>query len=518
MKTLAIPTFTLCALLVSCGEPDTADKSGETTPAKPEAAANAPRPKYATDIPASITMPDSVDTRLGMLRFTDGFPDEATAQKVYDNLDFQRGVQAFLTAMPAASLMAMREGFKSAGVQGNSVMIAEDLQDSRTLFLTANTESIYFGTWIDLKNGPVVIETPPNVLGFVNDFWFHYVTDMGNAGPDKGKGGKFLLLPPGYEGKVPEGYFVSRPKTFGNWVVGRAFLVNGDPKPAVESVKQHCRIYPLAQAANPPATTFVNTSGKYFNTIHAMDYSFYEEVNTVVQEEPGDAMDPMTLGLLASIGIEKGKPFAPDERMKKILTEAAAVGSATARTLAYRSRMPETRIFPDRNWNTAFVGGSYEFLSGGARLMDPYSTFFFIGTGITPAMAIARPGIGSQYAVTYTEVGGQPLDGARTYKLRMPPNIPAKDFWSLVVYDTQTRSELQTDQQFPSTGSQKPGVVVNTDSSVDIYFGPKAPEGKESNWVQTVPGKGWFVILRLYGPLQPWFDKTWKPDDIVEVK
>ena len=249
-----------------------------------------------------------------------------------------------------------------------------------------------------------------------------------------------------------------------------------------------------------------------------MDFSFYEEVNHVVQEEPADAMDPQTLGLLAAIGIEKGKPFAPDERMKKILTEAAAVGSATVRTLTYSSRIKEAQIYPNSAWGTAFVGGSYEFLHDGARLLDPYSSFFFVATGITPAMSKAMVGIGSQYAGAYRDSTGRPLDGSKTYKLHLPAGIPVKDFWSLVVYDTQTRSMLQTDQQFPSTGSQKAGLAVNADKSVDVYFGPNAPAGKASNWVQTWPGKGWFVILRLYGPLQPWFDKTWRPSEIEEAK
>jgi hypothetical protein len=204
--------------------------------------------------------------------------------------------------------------------------------------------------------------------------------------------------------------------------------------------------------------------------------------------------------------------------MKKILTEAAAVGSATVRTLTYQSRMKEMRIFPTGSWVTAFVGGSYEFLHNGARLLDAYSMFFFLATGITPAMSIERVGVGSQYAGAYVDSTGRPLDGGRTFKLHLPPGIPAKDFWSIVVYDTQTRSELQTDQQFPSIGSQKAGVVVNADQSVDVYFGPKAPAGKESNWVQTMPGKGWFPILRLYGPLQPWFDKKWQPGELEEVK
>lgn len=476
-----------------------------------------PPQKYGTDIPSEITIPDSVETRLGTLRFTDGFPDEATVQKVYDNLDFQRGVQAMLTAMPAASLFAIRKASRIFGPDNQTVTIFETLMDSRSLYLTANTESIYAMAWLDLKNGPIVVESPPNTLGLVDDFWFHYVTDLGLAGPDQGKGGKFLFLPPDYKGPEPEGFFVFKSKTFGNWFGTRGFQVNGDPKPAVDSIKQHLRIYPLAQATNPPATNFINVSGKAFNTIHSTDYSFYEEVDQVVQEEPNAAMDPETLGLLASIGIEKGKTFAPDERMRKILTDAAAVGNATARAISYRTRLNESFFYPDSAWGTPFIGGSYLFERDGVRLLDARTYMFFVATGITPAMSIQKAGAGSAYAAANFDSQKRPFDGGKTYHLHLPPNIPAKTFWSLVLYDTQTRSMLQTDAQFPSIGSQKKGVVSNPDTSVDIYFGPKAPLGKESNWVQTCPGKGWFVILRLYGPLQPFFDKTWRPSEIENI-
>jgi hypothetical protein len=362
------------------------------------------------------------------------------------------------------------------------------------------------------------VEAPPNNLGFVDDFWFRYVTDLGNAGPDKGRGGKFLFLPPGYNGDVPKGYFVFSSPTYGNWYITRGFLVNGDPKPGVEGIKQHLRIYPLAQATNPPETKFINVSGKAFNTTHAMDFSYFEEVNQVVQEEPANAMDPETLGLLASIGVEKGKPFEPDARMKKILIEAATVGQATARTLTYRTRLKEASLFPDSAWETAFVGGSHEFLQSGVRLLDARSFFFFYATGITPAMAAKMVGVGSQYAAAFVDANKRPLDGGKSYKLHLPPNIPAKNFWSIVLYDDQTRSMLQTDEPFPSISSQKTGIAINPDGSVDIYFGPEAPPGKESNWIQTIRGTTWNTLLRLYGPLQPWFEKTWRPGEIEEVK
>jgi hypothetical protein len=264
---------------------------------------------------------------------------------------------------------------------------------------------------------------------------------------------------------------------------------------------------------------FVNGSDKYFNTIHSLDYSFYEEVNEVVQEEPVEASDPETLGLLASIGIEKGKPFKPDARMKKILTEAAAVGNITARTLAYKSRIPEAYFYKNSAWGTPFIDNSYLFVSQkGVRNLDARTYFFFYATGITPAMAEVHIGKGSAYAAAFVDAKGDPLDGGKNYKVHLPPNIPEKNFWSFTLYDNQSRSMLQTDQQYPSVGSLTKGMVVNPDKSVDVYFGPKAPAGKENNWVQTMPGKGWNVIFRLYSPLKPWYDKTWRPSEIELVK
>jgi hypothetical protein len=477
-----------------------------------------PKMKMTTPIPPSITTPDTVDTPIGTLNFFDGFPDDATVQKVYDNLDFSRGVQAFMSGMPGASLVAMRTGFEKLGVINGTILIFEDRLDSKSLFLTGNTDSVYFSTWLNLKAGPLVIESPPKVLAFLDDSWFQYVTDIGNAGRDKGQGGKYLVLPPGYNGEVPEGYFVTRSRTYNLWLMGRGFAVNGDIKPAVESIRKKLRIYPLTQSKNPPETKFINGSGVEFNTVHSNDFSYFEELNEVVQEEPSEALDPERLGLFASIGIEKGKPFAPDARMKKILTAAAAVGNATSRAILFRTRMKDAYFFPNSAWMTTFAGG-YEFLSQpGVRNLDARTMFHYYATGITPAMALKMVGVGSQYAAAFVDSDGKPLDGSKTYRIHLPPNIPAKDFWSFVVYDNQTRSMLQTDQQFPSIGSQKESIVVNPDTSVDVWFGPTAPKGHETNWVQTVPGKGWNVLLRLYGPLQPWFDKTWKPGEFELVR
>ena len=473
-------------------------------------------PKMTTPIPSEITTPDSLHTRLGTLKFFDGLPDAATVEKVYDNLDFMRGVDVFLNTLAPASLLANIEGLKSVGCDNYAAVIHENRVDAKSLLLTPNTQTATLWAYMDLKDGPLVVEIPPAVLGLADDAWMRYIVDLGLAGPDKGKGGKYLFLPPGYAGAVPEGYFVARSRTYKVWLVARGFSVNGDTGPSVEAFKAHWRVYPLGQA-NPPTMTFINGSGLYFNTIHSTDYSFYEEVNRVIQEEPADSADPEILGQLAAIGIVRGQPFAPDARMRKILTDAVAVGNATARALSFKSRDPQMYFYPGKSWFTPFVGGSHEFIQNNVRLLDARTVFFYMATGITPAMSVKIVGGGSQYAGATVDSNGEYLDGGNTYCLHLPPNVPINSFWSIIPYDTQTRSVLQTDQRDTALTSDSGTVQSNADGSVDIYFGPTAPAGKENNWVQTVPGKGWFTILRLYGALEPWFDKTWRPGDIVKV-
>ena len=481
----------------------------------PEEKAVKAEPIEVEPIKKHIVTPSVVETeRLGTLNYFDGYPSEETVQKVYDNLDFTRGMETFLNGIPAASMHALIEGFKSEGVNElGEIAIFENLMDSRSIFLTPNTESVYTISHFDLKKGPIVVESPPNTLGMINDMYFRYVTDLGNAGPDKGQGGKYLILPPDYDGMVPAGYFVVRPPTYQNIIFWRGFLQKGDPKPAVESIKANTNLYVLSQAKNPPAPIFLDWSGKRFNTVHANDFKFYEELNEVIQYEPSAAFEPQILGLFKSIGIEKGKEFDPDERLRAILEDAVKVGNATARSISFSPRNKAIYLYPESYWTIAFLGG-YQFQTNNARELDGRTLFHYIATAVTPAMEIKMVGVGSQYAAAYKDSEGHYLDGTKNYKLTIPADPPVKDFWSIVVYDPQTRSMLETDNPFPSVNSELSDLDKNSDGSVDLYFGPKPPQGKEKNWIQTIENKGWFVLLRIYGPLEPWFDKTWKPGEI----
>ena len=286
----------------------------------------------------SISTPDQVETSIGTLEFMDGAPLPETAERVYDYLDTMRGVDAFLKGMPGASLQGLIKGAHSqGGVECHQVVYFNKLMDSQSLYLTGNTSTMYVLPNLDLeRDGPTVLEAPAGMLGAFNDAWFRYVQDVGPAGPDKGKGGKYLVLPPGYQGEVPEGYFVVRPRTYDVWVFMRASIANG-LEAAEKNVKDNLRVYPLARKDNPPKMEFIGVSGKAFNTIHANDYTFYEHLNEVIQKEPLEMLDPETRGLFASIGMEKGKPFAPDARMKKILTDAVAIANAAARSIPART-------------------------------------------------------------------------------------------------------------------------------------------------------------------------------------
>jgi hypothetical protein len=424
--------------------------------------------------------------------------------------------------------------------------------------LTPNADTVYVMAFLDLSKGPMVLEVPPKVLGAIDDYWQRWVTDTSVPGPDRGEGGRYLIVTPGYEGELPEGgFYVARSRTNFVWWFARAFLENkSDPKPAAEAIRKFTKIYPyepggvgtpiaeflagkakLGRGTPPPPTVFHEASGKAMNTIPPNDWTFYEMLNEVVQQEPATALDPELMGPIAAIGIVKGKPFAPDARMKKILTDALALANAESRALFLHPRDPSWFYYPGSAWlNPLFVSG-YEFETPipmitregakpfpptGYRQLDARRWYFYGVTGITPAMAMRLTGIGSQYIFAMLDADKNYLDGAKTYKVTLPKGIPEENFWSFTVYDTMTRSMLDTPQRYPRAGSQSypsPAVEPNADGSTTVYFGPKQPEGvKRGNWIQTMPDKGWFTILRLYSPLEPFFTKEWRPSEIELVR
>ena len=489
----------------------------------------------------SISTPDKVESRLGTLEFNDGAPSESTAAMLYDHLDFMHGVEAFLGALPGASLAAVRRGFLSMGAEDNSFTLFPELMDSASVFLTGNCDTIYYWGFLDLTDGPMVldvpsIDPPSGILGTIDDMWFRWVTDFGLPGPDRGRGGRYLMVGPNYDGPLPDsGFHVFHARTTRVTVIGRAFMINNDPRLPTEAIRNGVRVSryvpgaqgtavatflsgnaPLGAASEAPETRFVDSSGKSFNTVYPNDFGFWELVHELVQQEPPSAADPDLLGLLASVGIVHGKPFEPDTRMRKILEDAVVVGNATARTVTFAPRPEEGFAFyPNSAW-------SERPLRWWLPVPRP-----------APADHRRRPSRRPERRCPQTQFPHQLLVHGhwhhtsdvhaphrdrlavhlrharqRRRVLRWRPQLsphaatryPRKPLWSVILYDRQTRSMLQTDQHLPRLGSQSGTVEANPDGSTDIYFGPTAPEGKADNWLQTVPGKGWWTILRLYSP------------------
>jgi hypothetical protein len=511
----------------------------------------------SADTIRSIAAPERLETRLGTLEFVDGVPSGAAVEEVYDHLDFLHGLNVYLDGFGGASTYAIRQGFHDAGADDNAIIIFSELMGSESVFLTANADTVYYVGCIDLSSGPMVVETPPQALGVFDDMWWGWIIDFGLPGPDRGEGGRFLLVPPDYDGPLPDsGFHIGHSRTSRALMLGRSFLTDDDPAPTVKTIKSTLKVYPYAQgnagtsvatllegevhpapAAQVPQTVFVEGSGKAFNTVPPSDFGFFELMNEVVQDEPAGSTNPELMGQLAAIGIVKDQPFEPDERMRDILEDAAAVGNATSRALFFNYRdSEEFAYYDDSAWfNMLWVGGyTFEtppplvtkegikpFPATGARKLHSRTSFLYAATGVSPAMCMRFTGLGSQYLMATKDADGNPFDGSQTYRVTLPPDIPAARFWSFTLYDNETRSMLETPQRFPRAGSQSyptPAATANADGSTTITFGPEQPaDSPDGNWIQTTESKGWFPILRLYSPLQPFFDKSWQPSEIEPV-
>ena len=481
--------------------------------------------------------------KLANAPFKENRPTKETAQTLRDELLFQRATQTYLWALPLINTLGMQLGSEKVFGKGYNVLpIFKNRLDAKTLITTPNSDVIYALSYVDLgKEGPLVMEAPPGLQGILLDFWQRpipvdggkFFGDVGLPGPDAGKGGKMLILPPDYKGEVPQGYYVYRSGTNNVFVFLRTFYQ--DPKdlaPAVTLMEQ-TKIYPLNGQATAKPMQYPNASGVPANMLPASDGIAFDQLKQLVDSEGANLASSDGFGMLASIGIIKGKPFNPDAKTKAILDRAAKTAYKMSRVIGFEDKTSglDLHVYPDRTcwlnpmadgtpanpggvkslaWEN--VAGAYPYLDLDARIWmftDYYS--------ISPGMVSQIPGKGAKYMIAFNDSKGKALSGGSHYKINLPANIPAANFWSVTLYEAENASGLANGRPFPSLGSRdKP--AQNADGSTDIYLGPKAPAGKEGNWNATVPGKGYFVILRLYGPTENAINKSWKPSEVEKVK
>jgi hypothetical protein len=361
------------------------------------------------------------------------------------------------------------------------------------------------------STGPFVIDVPVGkTAGMVDDFWQRPITDIGLAGPDKGEGAKYLITPPGYKGAEPSGYRVIESPT-NNIFIGVRML-EADPKKAA-ALQSKFRTYAYKDRANPPKDLFPAPPAPYFwGPPRGM--AFWERLHEILNREVVAERDRFFMAMLKRVGIEKGKPFDPTPRQRKILEEAAFVGEgmAKANDLAKRSTDP---YWPGANWKLA-LGLEPSQRQENYDELDERAEWFYEAVTASEGMVTKTPGVGSTYLASYADKDGEWLDGAKSYKLHMPANPPAEQFWSIAVYSWDTRTLIDNEQGRSSQSSVQ-DLVMNPDGSVDLYYGPTSPKGKEKNWVQTIPGRGWWVYLRFYAPTEAYFDKSWEIADFEKV-
>ena len=457
--------------------------------------------------------------------FEAGYPTAESSQALYDEMDYQRAVQAYIWATPMINSMGMRAAFAGYGVteHNRKIMAFEYSLLPQHIWMTANSTTPYFWTLMDLKkSGPMVAEVPPqDVLGGFYGFWMRALEDFGLPGPDRGEGGKYLILPPEYEGEVPEGYFVVRSVSNIVWWYGRANGAHFKGGPALE-VFEKLNLYPLAEADNPPPAGVVAVGEQPIDTDWPKDYAAWQLIHEGMQLDNVRKQDKIIYDFLRALGIEHGKPFNPDERQKRILTRAAETGHKMVMNLAFNNRNPEVEWWPDRQWvqiasckDALFETETYD------EVTDRAQWYQLVANGKYIYEAAKREpvyGAGSAYLSSYKDNVGAFLNGSSAYRLTVPANVPIANFWSVTVYNNATRSMIRNDQQRIDRGSTDE-LEVNADGTVDLYFGPEIPEGgTESNWVQTNKGDGWFVLFRFYGPEKPYYDRSWKLNDFEKIK
>ncbi|MHA7777659.1 DUF1254 domain-containing protein [Roseibium sp. M-1] len=447
------------------------------------------------------------------------------AESLLAELYYQRAVHAYMTMLPALNVIGMRDGSEKTFGSGYNVLpIWKDRMDSRTWVPTPNADVIYSMNYLDLKEtGPLVIKAPPNVIGMFTDFFQRTITDVGAIGPDRARGGLYLLLPPDYQGHVPASYYAVRSSTYNVFLFFRTVMAKGDgapdPKPAV-ALAETTRIYPLwAEEKNIPAMEFPNASGVRVNMMYPTDFEYWTKLKEFVDYEPVGAIDPELRGVLASIGIVKGKPFEPNdwqrEQLEKALVDAPKMILASAQLGREDGR---NKYYEDRQWERAWAGGTAEWMQESYLDLGARSRFFQYAYSSAPAMVMRTTGAGSKYPYTIRDADGNFLDGGNTYKLHLPANAPAALFWAVTAYNVTDGTMPETEQLLPSTNGYY-DIPKNEDGSIDIWFGPEKPDGiSDHAFIQTVPGRNFVTCLRLYGAEDAFYDQTWKPDDLVKVE
>ncbi|HSY72464.1 MAG TPA: DUF1254 domain-containing protein, partial [Alloacidobacterium sp.] len=453
--------------------------------------------------------------------FERGFPTSDTAQKAYDDIDLNRAIEAYRFFYPTVSGAAMFKGNAKLEIIPNKVFGTLDTQPKHVGF-TLNSDTPYAPLLLDLSQGPMVVELPAGPLICIamdiNQLW---VTDLGLPGPAAGKGDKVVFLPPGYKDKPPAGYRVATSPSNKMLVGVRSLPVNGDVPGAIARIKT-VKVYPLKPIAGWSAPTWLDLTPIPQDTTPLAwenNMQYWRELAEVINSEPANPRFHNMYGLLAALGIEKGKPFEPDARMTGILEKAAKIGNAQMRVVSFGDRRPDRIVWPDRKWEWAalrFEDG--DFNTANYADLHAREKWFYQAIGASPAMFKRDPTAGSLYWLGLRDATGATLDGGKAYKLTVPQPVPGKLFWSITVYDTDTRSQVQTDQGKAALRSLFELKNVSTAQPTDLYFGPTTPAGHEGQWIKTIPGKGWFVYFRVYGPEQAAFDGSWKLGDFEEVK
>jgi hypothetical protein len=444
-----------------------------------------------------------------------------SAQDLTSRMIERRAVEAVIWGLPAVNFDLMLQAMiNSAKGKPNQVVYWSRLPDWKNQTLTPNPDVIYVMPFFNTKDaGPMVLEIPAADDGVINgtvmDAWQVPLEDVGPAGVDKGKGGKYLILPPNHSAAVPDGHVALRSNNYQGYALLRSILKSGSDADIAKAVAYANRIklYPLSLAANPPPTPFVDAIDVVYDSTIPYDLRFFQSLDRVVQTEPWLPRDKLMIGMLKSIGIEKGKPFAPDAETQEILKSAAREARAL---LEIRYEGMFTPYFDISRWALPAMPDYLKASQDG--FSDPIA-YPVDSRGLTFTFAFFTPkhlGQGQSYLMTIRDKDGQNFDGSKNYRLTVPPNAPVNQYWSATIYDRATHGLIR-DMPRSGRGSQSAGLQQNADGSVDIYFGPKAPAGKGPNWVPTNPGGQFEVLFRFYGPEKPLFDKTWKLPDIERV-